>query len=186
MRILKKVASDLLFYLLWAVIAALLWIWIFSFITNTSVDKKVVLFADVPVIRATELSIELEKDKPENIKMVKAKSFENAMMMSSEIAVSDMYIVGSEAIDKYFDSFAPLSGEYVDSFDADVYAVDGVIYGIKVFDKESGKGIAMDYIGYYTDEDYYLFFGVRSAHCKSLGFGDDDAALSIARRLFEL
>lgn len=185
-RVLKKLLSDMLFYLLWAVIAIMIWMWIFILITDTSADKKVVLFADVPVIKTTELSVELEKDKPENIKMIKTYAFSYAMMSSNELAASDLYIIGSASIDKYIELVAPLSGEYEDSFDAEFYERDGVKYGIKVYDMESGEGIASDYIAYLTNDDYYLFFNKGSAHAKALGYGEDDAALEVAKKIFEL
>ena len=165
--------------------AIILWTWIFGFITDTTADKKVVLFADVPKIESVGLSSELEKNMPDGLKMIKTYSFSYALMSETEILASDLYIVKGEDFEKYRDSFAPLSGEYM-QLNGDPFIYDGKVYGYKVFDKETGEGIADEYIVYDPTADYYLFFNTASVHTLSLGSGADDKALSVAGQLLLL
>ena len=80
MRVLKNIFSQLHSFVLWALFSALLWGWVFSFVTDTSIEKKVTVYCYVPEIRDTELSAKLEEDMPEGLKMIRVRSFEYVMM----------------------------------------------------------------------------------------------------------
>ena len=75
MRIIKNIFSKFYLYVLWTMLSLLFVGWIFTLITDTTPKNKVTLYADVSKIEDIELRLELEKSKPEDIKMVKVHPF---------------------------------------------------------------------------------------------------------------
>ena len=163
MRILKNIASNLHIFLIWAVLSAMLWSWIFTLVTDTSPDKKVTVYCHVPEVQDTALAIELEKDMPEGLKMIKVHSFDYAMFNVESISSGDIFIIPVSEIQQFARDLAPVGGEN----------------GVKVYDSETGTGIAAEYISY-GDEDYYLFLGAGSAHL------EDGKALAVAGSLLKI
>lgn len=184
MRRVRRILSSIPKYLLWAVLSTLIWMWIFTLITDASAEKKVVLYADVPELADPGLAVKLEESLPEGIKMVKAHSFSYSMFSGEELMASDLYIVRGSDIPSYYESFLPLPEAYAAG--GETYAYQGVTYGLRVYDAASGKGAASSYITYTggerAAEDYYLCFGVTSLHCGK----QDEAAFSIADTLLSL
>ena len=181
MRILKRILSDFYFYLMWALIAALFWVWMFGFLTDAPKEKKIVVFADVPDLDRTGLATELEKDKPDGITLIQTYPFSYALMSADELEAADIYIVKSGDITSFFDSFAPLPEDLYTAFDGEKYYVDDVVYGLKVYDRGADKGVATDYITY-GEDDYFLFFNVKSVHSGS-DTSVDAAAVAVATKL---
>lgn len=171
----KAFFSQLKIYVLWALLSVMLWMFVFGWITDTSVYKKVTLFADVPECREAELAAELEKDLPEGIKMVKVHLFSYAMFDESNITTADLFIIPDSHVDSYLSAYAPMeappAGEY--------YTSEGNILGVKVYDAASKTGAAAEYVGY-PDEDCWLFLNKDGVHL------DDGAALAVAGKLLEL
>ena len=50
-RVLKNILSQLHSFALWALMSILLWGWIFGLATDTSYDKKVMIYCHVPELR---------------------------------------------------------------------------------------------------------------------------------------
>lgn len=159
MRILKNIFSHLHIFVLWAVLSAMLWAWIFTLVTDTSPEKKITVYCHVPEIKATELAVKLEEIMPDGLKMIKVHSFDYVMFDTSAITQGDVYIIPESEIEPFTDD---LAGE-----------------GVKVYDCKTGEGIALEYITY-GSEDYYLFLGAGSAHL------EDGKALMIAEELLKL
>ena len=184
MRRVRRLLSSIPKYLLWAVLSTLFWMWIFTLITNTSADKKVVLYADVPAVADPELAIELEKSMPEGIKMVKAHAFSYLAFIDAEIAGGDIYIVRGSDISSYAEDLLPLPEIYAAK--GETAGHQGVTYGLKIYDAASDTGAASSYITYTggerKTEDFYLCFGISSIHCGEL----DEAAFVIADALLSL
>ena len=159
MRVLKNIFSHLHIFLLWAILSAMLWAWIFTFVTDTTPDKKITVYCHVPEIKGTQLAIRLEENMPEGLKMIKVHSFDYVMFDTSAITQGDIYIIPESEIEPFADD---LTGD-----------------GIKVYERETKTGAASQYITY-GEEDYYLFFGADSVHL------DDGKALMIAEELLKL
>ena len=145
MRVLKNIFSQLHSFVLWALASALLWGWVFSFVTDTSIEKKVTVYCYVPEIRDTELSAKLEEDMPEGLKMIRVRSFEYVMMDMEAMRKGDLFLIPASTVEQYKE----LLNEDLGS--------------VKAYDAATGEGIAGEYITY-LDEDYYLFYGAGSTH----------------------
>ena len=159
MRIVKNIFTKLHIFVLWAVLSAMLWMWIFTFVTDTTPDKKITVYCHVPEVKSTELAVRLEENIPDGLKMIKVHSFDYVMFDTSAITQGDVYIIPESEIEPFTED---LSGD-----------------GIKVYDYETKTGIASRYITY-GEEDYYLFFGANSVHM------EDGKALIIAEELLKL
>lgn len=168
-------------YLLWLVVSTLLWLWIFSFLTDAPAAKKVTLYANVPAMEDPALSIALEESMPEGIQMIRAHSFDYFMFGDPKTAGGDIYILPESALEQYREILAPLDGSQWQNA-----CLVGTAYGVKVYDAESGSGAAMQYIRYtaegFPGEDYYLCFGKDSLHAGA----QDTAAYAAAEAFLEL
>lgn len=187
MKAIKRFFAALPAYVLWLLFSALFWAWIFGFVTDTRPEKKLTLFVDCAVCRDTELAVELEKQLPEGIKMVKVHPFSYAVFGERELLGADLYIVPASRAGDYADSFLPLNRALSAKADG-LWSRDGTAYGLRLYDAAAGEGAATDYIGYTAEgeEDYYLFFGVRSLHCAALSGAGDDSALALAETLLSM
>lgn len=163
MRILKNIVSHLYIFLLWAVLSAMLWAWIFTLVTDTSSDKKITVYCHVPEIQDTALAVELEKDMPEGLKMIKVHPFSYVMFNVESISSGDIFIIPVSEIEQFAEDLAPVGGEN----------------GVKVYDSRAGTGVAMEYINY-GQEDYYLFLGAGSSHL------EDGKALVVAEAIMAM
>lgn len=184
MRVLKNIASQLHIYLLWLFAAALLWGWIFTFVTDTRPERKVTVFVEALDCRDRDLAVELEKTMPEGIRMIKVHPFTYAMFDEGTLLGADLYIVPASHVEEYRESFADAAGLPL----AAGRAV-GPAGGVRIYEA-AGTGGADSYITYAppggAGEDYYLFFGVNSLHAAALNGTGDDAALAVAERLLEM
>ncbi len=185
MRHLKAFFSSVPKYLLWAVLSTLFWLWIFTILNDAPAEKKVTLYADVPVLADPGLSVCLEQDLPEGIRMVRAHSFSYVMFGDAALTGADIFIVKGSDAERYRESFAPLPEAFAKRY-PDALSVNGSPSGIRVFDAETGTGAACSYITYAEPgtaaEDYYLFFGAESLHCGR----QDTAAYRIAELFLQL
>ena len=161
MRVLKNIFSQLHSFVLWALASVLFWGWIFTFVTDTSIEKKVTVYCYVPEIRDTELAAKLEEDMPEGLRMIKVHSFEYVMMGMDAMQQGDIFIIPASTVERYKELLNPELGS------------------VRVYDAAAGEGAAQEYITY-GDEDYYLFYGVESAHI------EDGKAKAVAELLMGL
>lgn len=159
MRVLKNIFSHLHYFVLWAVLSAMLWMWIFTLVTDTTADKKITLYCHVPQVKSTELAVRLEENLPDGLKMIKVHSFDYVMFEIEPINGGDIYIIPQSETEEFADD---LSGE-----------------GVKLYDAETGTGIGLEYITY-GNEDYYLFFGANSVHL------EDGKAAAVAQALLAM
>ena len=188
MKVIRNIVSQLHIYIIWLILSALIWGWIFTFITDTVPSKKVTIFTDTYACRDTELAVRLEEDRPQGIKMIKVHPFSYAMFDDSVLLNADIYIIKKEDIETYMSSFCAIDGAVPQETEA--FYLDGKAYGLKVYDATTGVGVALDYLTYTAegtlDQDYYLFFNKNSVHIKSLNGSTDDAALAVAERLMHI
>lgn len=146
MKKFRRVMDLVPMMLLWLVLCAFFWGKIFMGLTDTSPENKIVLFIDARVPLATELAVEMEKEKGETIEMVKVYPFTYAMMGGEALGAADLYIVPQAHADEYTEWFSDVHERTV------VY--DGV------------QGAADQYISYedLPGEMYYLYYGKNSLH----------------------
>lgn len=163
MKLLKNIVSQLHTFILWLLASAIFWGWIFTFVTDTSPDKKIAVYCYVPAVQDVALAVTLEKQMPEGLEMIKVHSFDYVMFNTESIELGDIFIIPVSEIETYADSLI-LAGEN---------------QGVKIYDAATGEGIAKDYIQY-ADEDYYLFLGAGSVHL------EDGRALEVAAALLTL
>ena len=181
MRVLKNIWSQFHRFVLWALLSTVLWAWIFMQLTDTVPAKKVTLYIQAEDCRSQELSLKLEENKPESIKMVKAHPFSYAIFGNADLLGADFFVVRESEVEEMLPSFAPLDGEDWDYGQREQYRSDGVFYGVKLCDGQS-RGPASEYITYDPGETYYLFFNVDSPHLSA----GDGAALRVAEALLKL
>lgn len=145
MKIIKRILSQLHSFVLWLLVSALFWSWIFTFVTDTSAENKVTVYCKAPEIQATELAAALEEHMPEGLRMIKVYSFDYVMFGLDAFYQGDIFIVPESEIEAYLDILSPERER------------------VKVYDAAVGTGVAMSCIRY-ADEDYYLYLGAGSAH----------------------
>ncbi len=181
MKVLKSLFSDLHRYLLWLLISIVFWGWIFTLITDTSADKKLVLCVDRPELQDHALTLELEKELPEGIRMVKVHPIDYYVFSQDELEHADLYIVKASRAGELSWLFLPLADTGLEPDGRETWSLDGTAYGLCIYSAGSGEGALSSYIDYQTEwdapEDYYLFFGANSAHLS------DGAARQLAERL---
>ncbi len=109
-RFLKQAASQLHVYVFWAVISVIFWAWIFTMVNDAPREKKLTLFAYAPV-EEHALDLELEKEMPDGIRMIRAHSFDYAVFGTDELLNADLYLVPASAASEYVESFRELTPE---------------------------------------------------------------------------
>lgn len=163
MRVLKNIFSHLHIFVAWAILSAMFWTWIFTFVTDTTADKKITVYCHVPKVQGVELAVRLEENMPDGLKMIKVHSFDYVMFNVDSINDGDIYIIPASEREPFAEDLVPVGEEN----------------GVKVYDCETGIGTAMEYISY-GNEDYYLFLGAGSAHL------EDGKALIVAEALLAM
>lgn len=173
--------------LMWLVLSVMVWGFVFSHLTDAPPAEKISLYVDGVVTEGTQLALALEEEEREGIRMVKVHPFSYAMM-GTDIETADLFIVPEKNIETYRAFFAP----WPESMEpgADFYSPEGTPLGRKVYDGETGEGIAKVFITYAVPgmerQNYYLFFGSRSVHVPGHETTADDAAIAYAKKLMTL
>ncbi len=191
MSFLKKIFGKWHLYVSWAILVTILWGWIFTLLTNARPQRKLTVFEHSFQSQAEAMSIELEKDKPENIKMISVRSFDFALFGQTGFTEADIFIIRASEIDTYITDFIPIEELAKEHPEWEYYLKDGVPYGIRMYDKETMTGSALEYLQYdgkattgLEAEDYYLFIGKNSVHIG--GEGQDALAFDLAVKIVEL
>lgn len=184
MKVLKSVFSQLHLYLLWALLSVILWGFVFGLLTDAGPEKKLLLCVDRPELPEQALEEELERDRPAGIRFVKTHAFSYYLFGGEELLNADLYIVGDDRASEFADSFCPLEKLALPAMERELWTRDGLAYGVKIYDAQSGEGAALQWIDYAAEgeepRDYYLFFGVNSRHL------EDGNAVWLAEKLLSL
>ncbi|MBO6054813.1 MAG: hypothetical protein J6P31_04775 [Oscillospiraceae bacterium] len=181
MKFIRGFFSRLPAYVLWLIMSIVLWGWIFTRITDAPAEKKITLFVEAPSVSETQLAAELERALPDGIRMIQVHSFDYVMFDTSALLSADLYVVRESSAEQYIDSFLPLEHPTEDCL-----SMNGVPYGIPVYDAAADAGAASGWISYCPDglqrENYYLFFGIQSLHTGQT----DLAAYAVAESFLSL
>lgn len=167
-------------YILWALLSAVFWAWIFILLFSARPAKKVVLYADLPYLDRNALSLELEREKPEGIRIVDTAVFDDMMFNQTEVLSGDLFLIPDSKVGEYLASFMPIDRS--DFPGETFYESDGEAYGILVYDEQTGRRVGGDLIFYIPNERCWLFFRKDSQHVG----GRDDAAIAVARHFLTL
>lgn len=188
MRRFKRLTDLIPLMLMWLVLNVLVWGFVFGILTDTAPENKLVLFADTTLTNETQLAAMLEETIAEPVKMVQVRPFSYAMMGSDAIESADLYIVSASQAETYREWFAPLPEALQTA--GTLLEMDGVPFGVKVYDAATGTGAAVPFIGYVQPgmaaEDHYLFIGRSSLHVQSHENAVDDQAVACALRLLDI
>ena len=180
----RRILGNWYRYILWGLLSAVFWAWIFTLLFSAPAKKKVVLYADLPHLERNALSMELEKELPEGIRIVETAVFDDMLFSQTEVLSGDLYLIPASKVDTYLASFAPI--DRTDFPGASFYEADGEAYGVLVYDKESGLRVGGDLIFYIPDEQCYLFFNKDSKHIGAWNGSDDNAAIAVAQHFLTL
>lgn len=192
MRILKSIWKRWHVYVSWALFSVIMWGWIITLVTDTTPRKKLSVFIDSYACEDKALSMKLEEDKPEGIRMIKVHPFSYALFGETGFTGADIYVIRASQIEVYITDFLSIEAFAKEHPEYGYYhGDDGKPYGIKVYDTSSGDGAAQAYITYKTPanslspaEDYYLFFGKASCHVGNKE--DDSLAFKLAEMILKL
>ena len=183
MRLIRRILSQLHRYVLWALLSVLLWGWIFTaFVTDASPAHKVTVYVNTVAVRDTALEEALDYDLPKGVRMVKVHPFSYAAFFDTAAPnEADLYLWNESDLLANLELLCPMEPHG----DGD-YLADGVVYGWRMYDAETGTGAASDYFTYGEGENWYLCARVSSFHLGTWNDAKDDAAILIAKRLIEL
>ncbi len=118
----KRFLRALPLALAWLMLCAFIWGWIFtSFLTDTSADKKLVIYVDAVISDPTRLSARMEeiwnergKERYPKIRMLQAREFTYSMMGQSPFQDGDALLLSASSLKEYKDllpeDLIPLSG----------------------------------------------------------------------------
>lgn len=176
----KRILRNWYRYVLWALLSAVFWAWIFTLLFSAPAKRKVVLYADLPYLERNALSIELEREKPAGIRIVDTAVFDDMMFNQTEVLAGDLFLIPESKTEEYLASFAPI--DRADFPGETFYESDGEAYGILVYDEASGLAVGGDYVFYIPHERCWLFFNKDSMHIGTR----DDAAITVARHFLTL
>ena len=190
MRIIRKILRNLHRYVLWALISAVLWAWVFSFVTDTTRAKKVTLFVNTPGSDCAALEDALNGQKPEGIRMIKVHPFEYAAFLTAEVDNADMFIIAESDVGKNLERLCPIPRDFVSASGADAYESGGAVYAVKVYDVSTAEGCAKAFLDYVPapgsglqPESYYLCFSASGLHLGEWNGSNDGAAIAVAEAL---
>lgn len=184
MRILKNIWAQLHRFVFWALILSLLWAWIYTFVGDTTRDKKLILCVDAYALEQRPLALRLEDEcLPAGIKMIQVRSF-GYDFLGTELE-GDLYLMKASILEAALtDTPGKLAPLTLPEGMAG-YTREGKTWGILVFDPATQHGPAMDYIQYTPMPDpepeaYYLCFDAASPHLARNEGAQDNAAWELA------
>lgn len=188
MKTYRKIMHLVPLLLFWLMITSFFWSWIFTFLTDAPREEKIVFFIECDVPGAKEIASALEENPSDGIRLVQVRPFSYSMMSSDSIRASDLYIISESGMTEYRQWLLPIPENAVR--EEEIFVLDGVPLGYKVYDKETGEGLLKNHIAYEKDgqekQNYYLAFGNQSLHILENDGAIDDLAVLYASRLFEI
>ena len=176
----KGVLKNLHRYVTWALVSLFFWAWIFILITDAPAGKKLILYAEVPALERQTLSEALEEAMPDHIRFVEARPFSDELFQPGNLLAGDLFIVPESKAAGYKDTFTPIDPQAFAG--EELLYLDGVPYGVYVFDEAAGIRRGASFVSYEPGQKYGLFFQAKSKHLGDWNGSDDDAAIRAARR----
>ena len=187
MRILKNIWSQLHRFVFWAIILSILWAWIYTFVGDTSHEKKVMVYVDAYALEQRALSLRLEDEGlPEGIKMIQVRSFDYDIFGTS--LDGDIYLMKESILKATLEETPDKLTAIEIPAGMTGYEWEGETWAILAFDPATQHGPAMNYIQYTPMPDpepeaYYLCFDAASPHLQTVPGAVDNAAWTVAMHL---
>ncbi len=190
MATLKKIFSNIYLYILWALLAFFFWSWIFGLVNDTTTFKKVSIYIDCAAMEELDLTLELEEDLPQGIKMVKLHTKDYVVFDEPTMLMGDILVLKESELPYYVEALSPIAPFAQAHPELAAYTWEGETVGIRVYDAASGQGILNNYVSFLAPgeppEDFYMVFLADSRHLGSLNGSADDAAFQLAEKLLTL
>jgi hypothetical protein len=190
MRILKNIWAQLHRFVFWALILSLLWAWIYTFVGDTSREKKVILYVDAYALDQRGLGLRLEEEcLPAGIKMIQVRSF-GYSFLGTELE-GDLYLMKASILESTLTDTPGTLAALPLPEGMRGYEREGKCWGILAFDPETQRGPAMDYIQYAPllnpeQEAYYLCIDADGPHFSGNQGAVDNAAWEVGLALLQL
>lgn len=143
---------------IWLIAAVIFSSFVFYQITDTDPAHKITIYIDGEIRNEAQLAARLEKELPEQIRMVQIHPFRYAMFGSAALKGADLFIVPDSEKNQFADWLSPENESYT------------------VYDSESGFSVADTWILYLPNDTYRLYIGAESSHLED----------GLARRAAEL
>ena len=184
LKILKNIWSQLHRFVFWAIILSILWCWIYTYVGDTSRDKKVLVYVDAYGMERRALDLRLEDEGlPEGIKMIQTRSFDYDMFGSA--LEGDLYLMKESILKATLEESPEKLQPVTVPAGMEGYEWEGKCWGVRVFDAAAQTGIAEAYIQYAPypypeEENYYLCLDAGSPHLA------DGAAWQVALTLLAI
>ena len=172
-----KISRVLTHLLAWALVSAILWSWVFTFLTDASRENKVVLYADMAEIRWKDLAVAMEEEMPAGIRLFQAHPFSYAMMNSADVELADLYIMTAAQAEERLDWLTAAPAGLADGRETLILGEETL--GIRL-DPAWAEWLSY---GEQPGQPWYLFFGKESLHLSALPGAVDDAGEFFAERL---
>ncbi len=190
MKLAKQIFSRWYIYIIWGLLSFFIWGWIFGMVTDTSTYHKVSIYIDCASCEDLELTLALEEDMPEGIKMVKVHPLSYVVFDETTMFMGDILILRESNLENYVESLCPITELAQQWQVSDTYSWEGEVYGIRVYDGATGTGILEEQVTFLypgeAAEDFYLVFLAESHHLGELNGSQDDAAVFMAQRLMTM
>ncbi len=186
MKRIKKFFSKLPPFVIWLLISAFFWSWIFNLVGDTTTFKKVSVYIDCSTCAKVDLTVKLEEDLPEGIRMMKVHPLSYVAFDEATMLMGDILILRESRVQDFLPALHPVTGLEL-AGEGETYYYEGVPYGFRVYNGDTGEGILSEYVTFLApgeqQEDFYLFFLYQSNHLGPLRESRDDAAIEVAARL---
>ena len=189
-KVLKNIWAQLHRFVFWAIVLALFWCWIYTFVGDPPREKKVMVYVDAYGLDRRALALRLEEEHmPQGLKMIQVRSFDYDIFGDS--LNGDVYIMKESILratmEESPEKLAPIALPQGRAG----WTWEGETYGIRVFDAATQQAPATQYVAYTPyqkrePEDYYLCFDAASPHLASEPRALDNAAWEVAMTFLEL
>lgn len=193
MRVIKAIVNNLHRFVLWFLISAFLWAFVFMLAASVPASKKVVVYLDVPAVLEDELEDELQNHLSQGIKAVEVHPFSYDIFASGAPSGADIYIVPESRVALMHELLCPITGITADG----LCVIEGQVFGLEVYTAATDSGHAMRFITYKPDtleeggepgegENCFLCFSKSSKHLGEMNGSADSAAVDIANAILNL
>ncbi len=190
MRFLNNVWAQLHRFVFWALILSLFWFWVYTFVGDTTRDKKVILYVDAYGLDQRQLALRLEEEYlPAGIKMIQVRGFDYDFLGGEP--EGDLYLMKASLLETILTETPGRLAALPLPDGMRGWEREGKRWGILAFDPASQLGPAMDYIQYVSPlaqepEAYYLCVDAASLHFSGNPGALDNAAWEVAMALLSI
>ena len=180
----RKISALVIPFILWTMGVVIIGGFVFTRITDTDAQHKIVIYADCDIRDGAKLADLLEQQLGDPIRMVKVRPFTYDLFGSAGIQKADLYIVSAPKAEELRSWFAPLPEEMRNG--GNLLILDGEVYGIPVYSPDTTAGAARAYLDYGRRETYYLVLSAASLHLEGNEGATDNRAAEAAAALLEI